>query len=202
MATEKKISQRFRGFLPVVVDVETAGFNCQTDALLELAAIQLGYNADNQMVPLDTHHYHIQPFQGANLDPAALNFLSMDPTHPFRFAVDESIALNELFNIINASVKAQGCQRAILVGHNAFFDLGFINAASARCNLKNNPFHRFSTLDTASLGALVYGQTVLAKSLKAARIPFDLKQAHGALYDSERTAELFCKIVNLWDNLS
>jgi ribonuclease T len=202
MPIEKKISQRFRGYLPVVIDVETAGFNCQTDALLELAAIELAYNAENQIVPVNTHHYHIKPFPGANLDKAALDFLSLDPDHPFRFAVDESIALNELFNIISATVKATHCQRAILVGHNAFFDLGFINAAADRCNLKNNPFHRFTTLDTASLGALVYGQTVLAKSLRAAHIPFDLKQAHGALYDAQRTAELFCKIVNMWDNLS
>lgn len=202
MSVEKKISHRFRGFLPIVVDVETAGFNSQTDALLELAAIELGYDANNKMVPTHVHHYHIQPFQGANLDPKALAFLSLDPTHPFRFAVEESLALGELFNIINSSAKAQHCQRAILVGHNAFFDLGFIAAASDRCGLKNNPFHRFTTLDTASLGALVYGQTVLAKSLRAAHIPFDLKQAHGALYDAQCTAELFCKIVNLWDNLS
>ena len=189
-------------FCPSVVDLETAGFNCQTDALLELAAIQLGYDDNNQMVPLQTHHYHIHPFQGANLDPAALTFLNLDPTHPFRFALEEAIALGELFNIINAAVKEQHCQRAILVGHNAFFDLSFILAASDRCELKNNPFHRFTTLDTASLGALVYGQTVLAKSLRAAHIPFDLKQAHGALYDAQCTAELFCKIVNLWDSLS
>lgn len=202
MSIEKKISHRFRGFLPIVVDVETAGFNCHTDALLELAAVQLGYDANNQMVPLQTHHYHIYPFSGANLEPAALTFLNLDPTHPFRFAVEENVALTELFDIINAAAKEQHCQRAILVGHNAFFDLGFIAAASDRCGLKNNPFHRFTTLDTASLGALVYGQTVLAKSLRAARIPFDLKQAHGALYDAQCTAELFCKIVNLWDNLS
>ncbi len=202
MPTSKKISQRFRGFLPVVVDVETAGFNCQTDALLEVAAIQVGYNEQNQMVPLETHHYHIQPFQGANLEAEALAFLSLDPSHPFRFAVEESIALNELFNLIQTAAKANNCQRAILVGHNAFFDLSFIAAASDRCSLKNNPFHRFTTLDTASLGALIYGQTVLAKSLKAAHIPFDQTQAHGALYDAQCTAELFCKIVNLWDNLS
>lgn len=202
MSIKKKISHRFRGFLPIVVDVETAGFNCQTDALLELAAVELEYDEQNQMVPGKTHHYHIYPFSGANLDPAALAFLSMDPTHPFRFALEEAAALTELFETLNAAIKEYHCQRAILVGHNANFDLSFIAAASDRCGLKNNPFHRFTTLDTASLGALVFGQTVLAKSLRAASIPFDLKQAHGALYDAQRTAELFCKIVNLWDALS
>lgn len=200
MSTRKKISQRFRGFLPIVVDVETAGFNCATDALLEIAALQLDYDENNQLVPTTEIHHHVIPFQGANLDPAALTFLNMDPTHPFRFAVEEAEALSELFDSINAAMKVQHCRRAILVGHNAFFDLNFIFAASERCNLKNNPFHRFTTLDTASLSALAYGQTVLARALKSAQIPFDIQQAHGALYDAQRTAELFCKIINLWDN--
>lgn len=199
MSITKKIAHRFRGFLPIVVDIETGGFNCQTDALLELAAIELNYDENNQLKPSTEHHYHILPFEGANLDPAALNFLNMDPTHPFRFAVEEAIALTELFAKINAAVKATHCRRAILVGHNAFFDLNFIIAASERCQLKNNPFHRFTTLDTASLSALAYGQTVLARALKSAQIPFDIKQAHGALYDAQCTAELFCKIVNSWD---
>ncbi|VTR41188.1 Ribonuclease T [Serratia fonticola] len=30
------LSGRFRGFLSVVIDVETAGFHAQTDALLEI----------------------------------------------------------------------------------------------------------------------------------------------------------------------
>ena len=33
-----RMRDRFRGFLPVIVDVETGGFNATTDALLEVAA--------------------------------------------------------------------------------------------------------------------------------------------------------------------
>ncbi|HLF67183.1 MAG TPA: ribonuclease T [Gammaproteobacteria bacterium] len=198
----KKIAHRFRGFLPVVIDVETAGFNCQTDALLELAAIEVDYDENNRLVPVKTHHYHIEPFPGANLEASALNFLGVDPTHPFRFAVSEREALSDLFTHINAAIKTHHCQRAILVGHNAFFDLTFLQAATLRCGIKDSPFHRFTTLDTASLGALVYGQTVLARALKAAHIPFDQEQAHSALYDTESTAQLFCTIVNKWDELS
>lgn len=198
----RKIAHRFRGLLPIVIDVETAGFNCKTDALLELAAIEVNYDENGRLVPVQTHHYHITPFQGANLEPAALEFLGLDPTHPFRFAVEEKEALGELFNLINTAVKANKCQRAILVGHNAFFDLGFIQAASDRCGLTNNPFHRFTTLDTASLSALAFGQTVLARALRAAQIPYDNKEAHSALYDTQCTAELFCHIVNLWNGRS
>ncbi len=200
--SRRKIAHRFRGFLPVVIDVETAGFNCQTDALLELAAIEVDYDENNRLVTTNTHHYHIEPFPGANLEPSALSFLGVDPGHPFRFAVAEKDALGDLFDHINIAIKTHHCQRAILVGHNAFFDLTFLQAATERCGLKNSPFHRFTTLDTASLGALIYGQTVLARALKAAHIPFDSKQAHSALYDTEATAQLFCKIVNAWDEIS
>jgi ribonuclease T len=45
------------------------------------------------------------------------------------------------------------------------------------------------------------GQTVLAKACQAAGIAFDGQQAHSALYDTERTAELFCFIVNRYQQL-
>ena len=38
------LCDRFRGFYPVVIDVETAGFNAKTDALLEIAAITLKHH--------------------------------------------------------------------------------------------------------------------------------------------------------------
>src|SRR5690349_2637481 len=34
-----KYAERFRGFLPVVVDIETGGFDSERDALLEIAAV-------------------------------------------------------------------------------------------------------------------------------------------------------------------
>ena len=190
------ISKRFRGFLPVVVDVETAGFNDQTDALLEIAAVTVNLNENQDLVIAETFHVHVDPFEGANLDPKALAFNGIDPNHPFRNALPEKKALKEIFEPLRKIVKACNCNRAILVGHNAFFDLGFINQAAARTHYKKNPFHPFSTLDTVSLSALTYGQTVLAKSIEKAGIEWDHRQAHSALYDAEKTAELFCKIVN------
>lgn len=195
------LNQRFRGFLPIVIDVETAGFNAQTDALLELAAVSLAFDEDGTLVPAQTWHYHIQPFEGANLDPKALEFTGIEPDHPFRYAVSEEEALGALFTEVRQAVKEQSCQRAILVGHNAWFDLSFLLAATERTGLKRSPFHSFSSFDTATLSALAFGQTVLAKSLYAAGITFDLKQAHSALYDAEKTAELFCHIVNQYDGV-
>ena len=195
------ISQRFRGYLPVVVDVETAGFDAKTDALLEVAAVTLRIDSKGLLHPAETFHQHVLPFEGANLDEAALSFNGIDPTNPLRGAVDEKQAIVDLFTPIRSAVKASGCKRAILVGHNAFFDLGFINAAVERLSYKRNPFHPFSTLDTVTLSAMAYGQTVLAKTAMAAGMDWDGNQAHGALYDTEKTAELFCRIMNQWTEL-
>lgn len=194
------VAGRFRGYYPVVVDVETAGFDPVKDALLETAVIFLQVDKDGMWSPLESISKHIQPFPGANLDKAALEFTGIDPDHPFRkeIAVSEKEALREIFQAVKRMMKENGCSRAILVGHNPAFDLSFINAAANRSGLTRNPFHPFSTFDTATLGGLVYGQTVLSRAVKAAGLEWEEDEAHSALYDAERTAELFCSIVNLW----
>lgn len=196
------IASRFRGFLPVVVDVETAGFEAETHALLEIAAVPILMQADGTLYPGETIACHVQPFEGSELDPAALKFTGIDPYHPFRMAKPEKEALEHIFKPIRKMVTAHRCTRAILIGHNPFFDMGFIKAAVERCKIKKNPFHAFSSFDTATLGGLAYGQTVLARAAQAAGIDWDESQAHSAIYDTERTAELFCKIVNSWDSLN
>lgn len=190
------IAKRFRGFLPVVIDIETAGFNEQTDAILEIAAVILKMDDDGMLSLHETVHTHVEPFEGANLDPKALAFNGIDPDHPFRDAMPEKEALKLIFKPIRKAVKESACNRAILVGHNAFFDLGFINAAVERTDFKRNPLHPFSTLDTVSLSALEYGQTVLAKAAGAAGLEWNNSEAHSAVYDAEQTARLFCIIMN------
>lgn len=192
------IAERFRGFLPVVVDVETGGFDANTDALLEIAAVTLRMDDVGLLHLAETHSCHVEPFPGANMDPKALAFTGIDPHHPFRDALPERDALHHISEPIRKAVKGSGCNRAILVGHNAFFDLAFINAAVKRSGYKRNPFHPFSTFDTVSLSGLMYGQTVLAKAVAAAGIAWNNADAHSAIYDAERTAELFCTIVNRW----
>lgn len=195
------ISNRFRGFLPVVIDVETAGFNAKTDALLEIAAVIISMKSDGDLYLKETVHCNVEPFRGANLEASALEFTGIDPHSPFRNAQPEKLALDKIFTPIRKAVKESGCTRAVLVGHNATFDHNFVFAASERANIKRNPFHPFSTFDTATLSGLAYGQTVLAKACAAAGIEFDGKAAHTAKYDTEKTAELFCKIVNKWQHL-
>ena len=195
------MADRFRGYLPVVVDVETAGFNAQTDALLEIAAVTLTMDESGYLMIDQSIEAHIEPFEGANLEQSALDFTGIDPWDPDREAEPELFALERIFKPIRKAVKAHDCKRAILVGHNANFDHSFVTQAADRCDIKRNPFHPFSTFDTATLAGLAYGHTVLARACQIAGIPFDNKQAHSALYDTTKTAELFCSIVNQWKEM-
>lgn len=190
------IATRFRGLLPVVVDVETSGLNPSTDGLLEIGVVTLTLDANGQFRPAETLFYHIEPFVGARLDPESLAITGIDPVNPLRFALPEQQVLHKIFLRINELLAETGCQRAVLVGHNAWFDLAFLQAAIKRCRFHRAPFHSFTTLDTATLSALALGETVLAKAVRAAKISFDVNQAHCAAYDAEKTAELFCYIVN------
>lgn len=190
------MAQRFRGFLPVVVDVETGGFNPRTDALLEIAAVLIELRSDGSFVPGETWRYHVKPFEGANMEPASLEVNGIDPYHPLRPALPERDALQRIFREVRTAVRDHDCSRAILVGHNAFFDLHFLNAAIERCGIKRNPFHPFSSFDTATLGGIAYGQTVLSRIVEAAGLKWDSSSAHSAAYDAQITAEVFCAIVN------
>lgn len=195
------LAQRFRGFLPVVVDVETGGFDCERHALLEIAAVTVHMDEDGLLQPDPVVSAHVVPFPGSELDPRSMEVNGIDPGHPFRFALPEREALDFIFRPVRVALRANGCQRAILVGHNAAFDLGFLNAAARRSGHRRNPFHPFSSFDTVTLGGLAYGQTVLSRAVEASGQAWDAREAHTAVYDTERTAELFCRVVNRWQEM-
>lgn len=196
MNDDIKMASRFRGFLPVVVDVETGGFNSKTDALLEIATVLLDLNAEGLLHRRETIRYHVKPFAGANMEAASLAVNGIDPNHPLRPAIEERDALQRVFREVRRAIREQRCSRAVLVGHNAHFDLGFLNEAVARSSIKRNPFHPFSCFDTVTLCGVAFGQTVLARAAIAAGFEWDESQAHSAAYDAEVTADLFCEAIN------
>ena len=196
------ISRRFRGFLPVVVDVEAGGFNPETDALLEIAVVLLDRDEGGRWSRRESRSCHVEPFPGANIDPKALEINGIIPDHPLRAAKTEREALRHVCEPIRDQLRETGCTRAVLVGHNPAFDLSFVRAAARRANYRRNPFHAFTVFDTATLGGLAYGQTVLAKMAEAAGLGWDSVEAHSAIYDAQMTAEIFCHIVNRWDELA
>lgn len=194
-----EMSERFRGFLPVVVDLETGGFDPGSNPILEIAAVHVRFAA-GRLEPGERWHRSVHPYPGGVLNPAALKVTGIDPLDPAREAVAEGEALRQLFRHVRGALRDQGCQRAILVAHNAAFDQQFLHRAVGRTRVKRDPFHPFSFIDTASLAAVAYGHTVLSEACARARIEFDRDQAHSALYDAERTAELFCAVVNTWQD--
>jgi ribonuclease T len=197
-----RIADRFRGFLPVVVDVETGGFNPQTDALLEIAACIIRMDDFGRLFIAETVNVHVEPFEGANIDPKSLEITGIRLDSPLRQALPEKEALSRIAQPVRKEVRATGCQRAILVGHNAFFDLSFVNAVILRTDFKRSPFHPFSSFDTATLAGLAFGQTVLSRAVQSAGLEWNESEAHSALYDTEKTAALFCSIVNRWKILT
>ena len=197
-----RIADRFRGFLPVVVDLETGGFNPKTDAILEIAACILCMDDFGRIKIAETIAAEVEPFRGSRIEPSSLEFTGIDLDSPERNPVSEKEAITSIFLPVRQELRATDCQRAILVGHNPSFDLSFLNAAIDRVGYKRNPFHPFSSFDTATLGGLAFGQTVLARAVQAAAIDWDESSAHSAEYDTVKTAELFCVIVNRWKILT
>jgi ribonuclease T len=197
-----RIADRFRGFLPVVVDLETGGFNPKTDAILEIAACILCMDDFGRIKIAETIAAEVEPFRGSRIEPSSLEFTGIDLDSPERNPVSEKEAITSIFLPVRQELRATDCQRAILVGHNPSFDLSFLNAAIDRVGYKRNPFHPFSSFDTATLGGLAFGQTVLARAVQAAAIDWDESSAHSAEYDTVKTAELFCAIVNRWKILT
>ena len=194
-----KLKDRFRKYLPVVIDLETGGFDPIKNAILEIA-ITLIEEQSNQLIVGETIRHHIEPFDGLIVEKESLEFTKINLNHPLRTAVTEKDALTNLFKIINKARTKYECSRAILVGHNAHFDSSFLNEAVKRNNIKRSPFHPFSVLDTVSLGALATNQTVLARVCDKLNIDYDSKEAHSAAYDSNVTAEVFCSIVNKYQS--
>jgi len=197
-----RIADRFRGFLPVVVDVETGGFDSTRDALLEIAASIIRMDDFGRLFIAETIAFNVEPFDGAHIDPKSLEITGIRLDSPLRMALPEKEALRQLSQPIRKEVRTTGCQRAILVGHNSFFDLSFLNAAITRTDFKRSPFHPFSSFDTATLAGLAFGQTVLSRAVQAAGLEWNESEAHSAIYDTEKTAALFCAIVNRWKILT
>jgi ribonuclease T len=197
-----RIADRFRGFLPVVVDVETGGFNPARDALLEIAACIIRMDDFGRVFVAETVAFNVEPFEGGNIEPKSLEITGIQLDSPLRMALPEKEAMRQISQPIRKELRATACQRAILVGHNSFFDLSFLNAVIQRTDFKRSPFHPFSSFDTATLAGLAFGQTVLSRAVQAAGIDWNEAEAHSAIYDTEKTAALFCSIVNRWKILT
>ncbi len=190
-----RFNERFRGFLPVVIDVETGGVNPTQHALLELSLVLLEWEAD-QLKLASVHAWEITPHPATIVTEESIKFTQINPNDTARHSVAEEHAIRESFRLVRRAVKEAKCQRALLTGHNAHFDHQFVFNAARRNKVGRNPFHPFTVLDTASLSALALGHTVLSEAVKRLGMNFDENAAHTARYDAQMTASVLCEIVN------
>ncbi len=195
------MGHRFRGFLPVAIDIETSGFDAERHAILELSAVTFAFR-EQELIIEQRLSWAVRPFATAIIEQASLRVTGIDLDDHTRGAISEKNAITALFKLVRGEIKRHDCQRAVLLGHNAAFDAGFLRKAVQRTGVRRDPFHPFTTLDTASLAAVSYGHTVLSEACLRADIPYENDKAHSALYDAERCALLFCKIVNTWNEAS
>ena len=193
-----RMKARFRGFLPVVVDLETGGFDKDVHALLQVGAASLHW-MDDELGIEELATWNVTPHPATRVEAASLELTGIDLEDPGRQALSEEVVVRELFRFARRAMRRHSCQRALLTGHNAHFDHGFVLSAANRNGVKRSPFHPFTVVDTASLAAVAYGHTVLREACQRAGLGFEGARAHAAAYDVEATARLFCAIVNAWD---
>ena len=87
--TVSPLATRFRGYLPVVVDVETGGFDWNRCALLEIAVQPIDIDENGLLFPGDTTNAHVVPAPGLHIDPKSLEITGIKLDHPFRLAKEE-----------------------------------------------------------------------------------------------------------------
>ena len=190
-----KTNERFGGLLPIVVDMETSGINPDSNAILELASIVLYLNDKLDLQCGNFFSCHVRPFPSSKIDPSSMYINTIEIENPFRLALSEEEAINRLFRFVYMNLRNFGCRKAVLVGHNANFDLAFLESARKRYKI-DSPFHTFTVIDTATIGAVFYGKTVLANVVNASNMRFNPKLAHSAIYDAKITTDLFCSVTN------
>lgn len=190
-----ELKDRIRGFLPVVIDLETGGINPLEHAVLEMCIVIPQWNNDRMLLG-SVHHWHIEPHPNTLVDSESLEITGIDLADPTRDAIAEVDAVRACFRVVRKAIREAHCNRAVLTGHNSHFDLDFLRRAAFRSNVGQNPFHPFTVLDTASMSAVRFGQTVLSKVCEEAGIAYDTEQAHSAKYDAVITARLFCWLIN------
>ena len=187
------MQNRFRGFMPVVIDVECGGFIPYRCTVGNCRSV-VGDSGDGSLAAWGNWRYHVQPFPAPTSNGVTrcdgLSILFTRYAQRFQRRSAHAIVQE-----ISQAMKDNDCTRAILVGHNACFDLNFLNAAVARTEIKRNPFHPFSSFDTATLAGVAFGQTGYRSRFKRPESLGIRTNAFGA-YDAQQTADCFARSAN------
>lgn len=156
----------------VVFDTETTGLSARFDKVIELAAVKM-----RQGTVLKKFDMFIDP--GHRLSSTTINLTGITDD-----MVRGSKSEKEVFELFQ-----EFCGDSIIVGHNATFDVDFMNIGYTRHDLPTikNPW-----IDTLPLARLLYPEL---KSFRLNRIAkllnVELEHHHRAIYDAEATGYIY-----------
>ena len=160
----------------IVFDVETTGLSSAYDTIIELAAVRL---KDGEIV--DTFESFANPHHPLSETTTRLTGITDD-------MVQDAPEVGDMI-----AKFVEFCEDAILVAHNANFDMGFFYAA---CQTAGVEVPKYSYIDTVEMARYLYPDMRNHRlDTLAKRFDIELTQHHRAIYDTEATAYLFVKFL-------
>ncbi len=161
----------------VVFDLETTGFSPVSDRIIEIGAVRL---------------------DGGKITEKFSTFVN--PREPIPLRIEQLTGINDSMVMDAPAIETvlpeflSFAEGAVLVAHNASFDVGFIREACKRLSLPED----FTYVDTVALARLLLPQLSRFKLDTVARaLGVSLEHHHRAVDDAGATAEIFEKFVEM-----
>ncbi|TCJ05951.1 PolC-type DNA polymerase III [Cytobacillus praedii] len=160
----------------VVFDVETTGLSAVYDTIIELAAVKIH---DGEII--DRFESFANPHHPLSATTINLTGITDD-------LVENAPEIEDVLKDFH-----EWTGDAILVAHNASFDMGFLNVGYKKINLGKaaNP-----VIDTLELARFLYSEMKNHRlNTLAKKFDIELTQHHRAIYDAEATGYLLLKML-------
>lgn len=161
----------------VVFDIETTGFSPVTNRIIEIGAVKV---EDGQITD------RFSTF--------------VNPEVPIPFEIEKLTSINDSMVMDAETIEVvlpkflDFVGNAVLVAHNANFDVSFIRENAERQQIPVN----FTYVDTVGIARmLLTGQTKYTLDAVAKTLKISLENHHRAVDDAECTAEIFMKFINM-----
>lgn len=164
----------------VIFDLETTGLSNRLDEIIEFGAVKM---KDREVI--DRKQLFVNPKRSI---PAHISSL----THINQSDVDAAKPIEDVFDDLK-----QWIGDAVLVAHNATFDVGFMNAAARKLG---KPEFSNPVIDTLPLAhaMLDLKRYRLGNVCRHYGVKYDGEGAHRADYDAEVLSQVLCHMLNAY----
>ena len=161
----------------VVFDIETTGFSPVNNRIIEIGAVKVS---------------------GGGISDRFSSFVNPDVPIPFEIekltGINDSMVMGAPFIEEVLPEFLAFCKDAVLVAHNANFDMSFIKENALRQNIRR----QFTYVDTVGIARILLPhQAKHTLDAVAKTMGVSLENHHRAVDDAEATAEIFVKFISL-----